>query len=100
MAVSRAYRAMVAGRVLLAVFGGYALAAVTTALLSLVLPLERAEAVTTAMMLGFVVMPLAALYVFAARSLPRAALGIGLPLAVLGAGLWLALSVLRLGSPA
>lgn len=100
MAVSRAYRAMVAGRVLLAVLGGYALASVSTALLSLILPMERAEAVTAATLLGFVVMPFAALYVFAARSLSRAVLGIGLPLVVLGAGLWLALSVLRLGSPA
>ena len=100
MPLTPAYRVMVAGRVLLAVLGGYALASVFTALLSLILPLNRAEAVTTATMLGFVVMPLAVLYVFAARSLSRAALGIGLPLGVLGAGLWLAIAVLRLGNPA
>lgn len=100
MSLGWSYRAMVAGRVLLAVFGGYALAALATALLSLVLPMERAEAVTTAVLLSFVIMPVAALYVFAARSLRRAAFGIVLPLVALGGGLWLALSVLQLGDPA
>lgn len=100
MSIGWPYRAMVAGRVLLAVFGGYALAAVATTLLSLLLPMERSEAVTTGLLLAFVIMPLAVLYVFAARSLRRAAIGIGLPLVTLGVGLWLALSVLKLGDPA
>ncbi len=100
MAVSRRYRAAVVGRVLLAALGGYALAAVTTALLSLTLPLERAEAVTAATLSSFAIMALAVLYVFAARSLGRAALGIGVPLACVSGGLWFALSVLKLGGTA
>lgn len=89
--VTGRYRAAVAARLVLAVFGGYALAAVATALFSLILPLDRAEAVTTATLLSFVVMAAAILCVFAARSLKAAAIWLGLPLAALGAGLWLAL---------
>lgn len=85
-----AYRLAVAGRIVLAVLGGYAVAALLTALLSLTLPLVRSEAVATATLLSFAVMVAVVVYVFAARTLGRAALAVaGLALA-LGGGLWLA----------
>ncbi|AWN41353.1 iron transporter [Methylobacterium durans] len=84
-----AYRANVAGRVLLAAFGGYGLAALLTALLSLTLPLTRAEAVAAATLPSFAVMVAAVVYVFAARSLGRAVLGLGGLCLLLGGGLLL-----------
>ncbi|UMY17366.1 iron transporter [Methylobacterium organophilum] len=90
--LSLADRAAVAGRIALAALGGYGLAALLTALLSLTLPLDRAEAVTASTLASFAVMALAVLYVFSARSLKAATIGLGLPLLGLGAALWLALS--------
>ncbi|GJD86173.1 hypothetical protein HPGCJGGD_4070 [Methylobacterium haplocladii] len=87
--LGRGYRAAVAGRVLLALVGGYALAALATAVLSLTLPLDPAEAVTVATLLSFAVMAVAVLFVFAARSLHVATLWLGLPIGALGLGLWL-----------
>lgn len=84
------YRAAVLGRVLLAALGGYAVAALATGLLSLVLPMPRSEAVVTATLLSFALMVAVVVAVFAVRSLGRAALvvaGLALPL---GLGLWLA----------
>ncbi|AWN52665.1 iron transporter [Methylobacterium sp. 17Sr1-1] len=83
-------RAAVAGRVVLAAGGGYAIAALATALLSLVLPMPRAEAVTTATLLSFAVMVGIVVAVFAARSVGRAAVIVGVLALVLGAALWLA----------
>lgn len=91
--IGPAYRAMVLGRVVLAALGGYAVAALSTGLLALVLPMPRSEAVTTATLLSFAVMVAVVVGVFAVRSLGRAALlvaGLALPLA---AGLWLAQSL-------
>jgi hypothetical protein len=85
------YRLMVAGRTLLAIFGGYALAAITTAFLSLTLPLDRSEAVAAATLASFAIMAAAVIWVFSARTLARAAIGLALPALCLGAGLWLAL---------
>ena len=68
-----AYRLAVAGRVVLAVVGGYAVAALLTALLALTLPLVRSEAVATATLLSFAVMVAVVVYVFAARTLGHAA---------------------------
>ncbi|GJE57133.1 iron transporter [Methylobacterium thuringiense] len=84
----RGYRAGVAGRVLLAIVGGYALAALATAVLSLTLPLEPAEAVTAATLLSFTVMAVVVLFVFAARSLRVATLWLALPVGALSLGLW------------
>jgi len=82
--------AAIIGRVVLAAGGGYAVAALATALLSVTLPLPRAEAVTTATLLSFAILAGVAVVVFALRSLRRAgAVVLGLILA-LGAGLWLA----------
>ena len=94
------YRAAVAGRVLLAAFGGYAVAALATAFLSLTLPMVRSEAVATATLLSFAILAGAVIWVFAARTLTRAAIGLALPLALLGLGLWVALTLNPMGPPA
>ncbi|MEH3143782.1 MAG: iron transporter [Methylobacterium frigidaeris] len=86
-------RAAVLGRVVLAAGGGYGTAALATALLSLTLPLTRAEAVTAATLASFVVMVGVVVYVFAARSLVRAALGVGGTALLLGGALWLAIGL-------
>jgi hypothetical protein len=83
------YRAAVLGRVLLAALGGYAVAALATGLLALVLPMPRSEAVATATLLSFAVMIAVVVGVFAVRSLGRAALLVGGLALPLGAGLWL-----------
>lgn len=83
------YRLGVASRAIAAIVGGYALAAASTAVLSLVLPLSRVDAVMTATLLSFTVYTCAAIWVFAARDALRAWLGIGVPTVVMGLGLWL-----------
>lgn len=83
------YRLGVASRAIAAIVGGYALAAASTAVLSLVLPLPRVDAVMTATLLSFTVYTCAAIWVFAARDALRAWLGIGVPTVVMGLGLWL-----------
>lgn len=82
---------------LLAIVGGYALAALATAVLSLTLPLEPAEAVTAATLLSFTVMAVAVLFVFAARSLRVATLWLALPVGALSLGLWV---LMRAGASA
>ncbi len=72
-------------RVLLAIFGAYGVALQATALMSVTLPLSRIEATMAAIMLGFVVQTLGVIWVIAARTVARAALGIILPAVLLGA---------------
>lgn len=77
-------------RVVAALAGGYALAALATVFLSAALPLQRADAVLTATMLSFALYAAAIIWVFAAASAPRAWLGLvvcALPLGALC--LWL-----------
>ncbi|TXN02906.1 iron transporter [Methylobacterium sp. WL64] len=83
-------RLAVAGRVVLAAFGGYGVAALSAALLALILPMPRSEAVSTGTLVSFAVMAGAVIWVFAARTLGRAALFLGLIAASLAGGLWLA----------
>jgi hypothetical protein len=83
-------RLAVAARVLLAAFGGYGLAALATALLALILPGSRAEAVSAATLPSFAIMAAAVIWVFAARTVGRAASVLGFAAALLAAGLWLA----------
>lgn len=83
-------RGGVAGRVALAAIGGYAVAALATAFGALALPLPRAEAVSAATQASFAVMAGAVVFVFAAPSLIRAALGLAGVAAFLAAGLWFA----------
>jgi hypothetical protein len=68
---------VVAARVLVAVFGGYAFSAASSAALALALArgagLARGEAVLLAAMLGFVVYLIVLLWAFTARSLGRVA---------------------------
>ena len=92
--------AAIIGRIVLAAGGGYAVAALATALLSVTLPLPRAEAVTTATLLSFAILAGVAVAVFALRTLRRAgAVVLGLIL-VLGTGLWLAAGPLVLAGGA
>ena len=85
-------RAAVAGRVVLAAGGGYGVAALATALLSLILPMPRAEAVTAATLASFAVMVGIVVVVFAARSLGRAAGIVGGIALLLGLALWLVMN--------
>ena len=84
-------RASVAGRVVLAAGGGYGIAALATALLSLTLPMARSEAVATATLPSSAVMAGIVVLVFATRTLLRALLTVAGTALVLGALLWLAM---------
>jgi len=90
-------RAAVAGRVVLAAGGGYVVAALATALLSLILPMPRAEAVTAATLLSFPIMVGIVVVAFAARSLGRAAAIVGGLAVVLGVALQLATGTFPFG---
>ena len=83
-------RLAVAGRVILAALGGYGVAALATGFLALVLPGPKAEAVSAATLLSFAVMVAVVVYVFAARTLGRAALTVVVLGLALGGALWLA----------
>lgn len=74
----------------MALFGGYGVAALAAAAFAVGLPLPRAEAVTAAIMLSFIVHLLAVIWVFATATLLRAAAGLALAAAVSGAWLQLA----------
>ena len=74
-------------RIVAAVLGGYALAALT----SVALPMERGEAVLTGMMLSFIVYATAVIWVFAASSALRAWAGllvVSAPLLLVDMGIW------------
>jgi hypothetical protein len=76
-------------RVVLAVAGGYGLAALCTMLLSVTLPLPRVEAVLAASMLSFAVYAGAVVWAFAARSVLRACAGMAILAVPLGIALLL-----------
>ena len=79
------YRLGVASRSVAAIVGGYVLAALVTMLLSVSLPMARAEAVMTATLLSFAIYTCAVLWVFATRSALRAWLGLLIPAAIIAA---------------
>ncbi|MBB5607935.1 MULTISPECIES: DUF3649 domain-containing protein [unclassified Janthinobacterium] len=79
------YRLGVASRSIAAIAGGYVLAALVTMLLSVCLPMARAEAVMTATLLSFAIYTCAVLWVFATGSALRAWLGLLIPGAVIAA---------------
>ena len=79
------YRLGVASRSVAAIVGGYVLAALVTMLLSVSLPMARAEAVMTATLLSFAIYTCAVMWVYAARSALRAWLGLLIPAAVIAA---------------
>ena len=62
-------------RIVAALFGGYALAALTS-VAAVALPMSRPEAVLTGLLLSFVVYVLAVIWVFAVRSARRAWAGL------------------------
>jgi hypothetical protein len=68
-AATHAYRLAVLSRAAAAALAGYAAAAALAIMLSRVLPMPRAEAVLTGMLLSFVFYAAAVLWAFAARSL-------------------------------
>ena len=74
----------VCSRIVAAVLGGYALAAVTSIGLAGILPMDRGDAVMTALLLNFLFYCLAVLWAFATRSALRAWIGIGAWTAVFG----------------
>jgi hypothetical protein len=63
-------------RGLLAIFGGYAVAAIWTVALARALPLVTVDATTAAALLSFALYATAAIWAFAARSISRASLGL------------------------
>ncbi len=88
--VLRHPRAGIASRSVAAIAGGYALAATTSSFLALALPMDRAQAVLTGMLVAIVVCACAALWAFAVRSALRAWIGIALPALAMGAAtFWL-----------
>lgn len=70
-------------RIFAATAGGYALAAVATAALTLHWPGSRIDAAIAATMLSFLLWMLAVLWVFAARSALWAWIGVAMPAALL-----------------
>jgi len=79
------YRLGVASRSVAAIVGGYLLAALSTMLLSVCLPMARVEAVMTATLASFAIYTCAVLWVFATSSALRAWLGLLIPGAVMAA---------------
>ncbi len=72
-------------RSMAAIFGGYALAAVTSVFCALALPGARGQTVLTGMLVAIVVCACAALWAFATRTALRAWIGILLPTVVMAA---------------
>jgi len=68
-------RAALVSRIIAALFGGYALAALMS-LATLALPMQRSNAVFTGMLLSFLVYAGAVIWVFAVRSARRAWAGL------------------------
>lgn len=58
-------------RIIAATIGGYVLAAAVSACLSYVLPMPRADAALTGLLISFVIYVAVVMWVFAARSLKR-----------------------------
>jgi len=73
----------VLARTVAAVVGGYLLAALTAALMSLHLPMARVDAVMTGTMTALVVFPAAVMWSFAARTALRAWIGLAVPVGLL-----------------
>ena len=76
------YRLGVLSRVAAGAFGGYALSTMLSILLSRLMPMPRAPAVMTAVLLSFTVYTCAVLWVFAARTASKAWSGLLIPTAV------------------
>lgn len=70
-------------RIIAAIFGAYAFAAASCALLALILPLPKAQSTLTAMMLSFLLYALGAIWVFSVHKTRTAWCGLILSTAVL-----------------
>jgi hypothetical protein len=89
-AASGRYRLAVFSRVMAALVGGYTLTTLVTACLALSLSLSRVESALTATLPAFLVLCMAVIWVFAARSAWRAWYGLMIPCLILGGCyLWL-----------
>jgi len=92
-ALSLGYRLAVTSRILAALFGGYLVAALTSVCVSQWMPMARADAVITGMLLSFLAYLVVVLWCFACRTAWQAWIGVLLPGALLGAafacGRWL-----------
>jgi len=92
-ALSLTYRLAVTSRILAALFGGYLVAALTSVCISQWLPMSRADAVITGMLLSFLAYLVVVLWCFACRTAWQAWIGVLLPSALLGVafacGRWL-----------
>lgn len=96
MAASPAFRARmrswrwpgVAMRVVAAILGGYAMAALASIVCATLLPIGRAEGVLTGMLISFAVYAGTVVWVFAAGTALRAWIGMLIPMAVLAAAAW------------
>ncbi|WP_137171919.1 DUF3649 domain-containing protein [Massilia sp. HP4] len=84
------YRGGVVARTVAAIAGGYVLTSIASSLIAIALPLPRADAVSIATLLSFVVYTCVILWVFATTSALRAWTGVVAASAVLGAALWIA----------
>ena len=75
-------------RIVAALFGGYALAALGS-VAALALPMDKPQAVLTGMQASFLIYTLAVIWVFAVRSAKRAWVGLGVAAVPMGlAALW------------
>ncbi|WP_341646055.1 hypothetical protein [Thauera sp. SDU_THAU2] len=77
-------------RSIMAVFGGYGVAALAAAAFAVGLPLPRTDSVMAAIMLAFLVYTLAVIWVFAAATLLRSAAGLAIGAGAFAAWQWLA----------
>ncbi|MFI8739366.1 iron transporter [Stutzerimonas zhaodongensis] len=85
---SRSAWPAIAARTALALLGGYAFTYAFTAALARLLPLDPVDAVTAASLLSFVVYLVFMLWVFAAASLRRVLVGVGLTFPLAAIGFW------------
>lgn len=76
----------VLSRSLAAIVGGYALAATCAMFFAVALPIARAQAVLTGMLVAIVLCACAALWAFATRTALRAWIGVGVPTALFWLG--------------
>lgn len=83
----------VAGRGVLAIFGGYAVAALATALLSRLVPASPVERITAATLLSFALYCAVAIWVFADNRAWRIWLGMVLLIVGLAGGLFVSLQL-------
>jgi hypothetical protein len=78
------HAALVSQRIAAAAFGGYALAAACSILLSFTLPAARADAVLTGLLVSFAVYAVAIIWAFAVRSVLRMWIGMSVVTALFG----------------